>query len=119
VEWNFGDVFLTMFVFFFWVLYIWMFIATFSDIFRRHDMSNWAKAGWILLTLVLPVIGILAYVVARPKVTAEEVYGSGRSNEVRGYGQSSADEIAKLVQLHEDGALSDIEYERLRSRAVV
>jgi len=118
MEWDFGDVFMTMLVFFFWVIYIWMFMAVFGDIFRRHDLSGWGKAGWTLLVVVLPLVGILAYMVTRPKPTQEELammsYGSGP----RGYGFSSADEIAKLAELRAQGAISEEEYARLKDRAV-
>jgi len=115
MDWNFGDVFLTMLVFFFWITFIWMFVAVFGDIFRRRDLSGWGKAGWTLLVFILPVIGILAYMVTRPKLTAEEMYTMGAHG---GPGYSSADEIAKLADLHSQGAISDDEYVHLKERAV-
>jgi predicted membrane channel-forming protein YqfA (hemolysin III family) len=119
MEWNFGDVFLTMLVFFFWILFIWMFIAIFADIFRRRDLSGWGKAGWTLMIFVLPVIGVLAYMVARPKVTPEDAYLVGRGFDEATYPYSSpADEISKLSDLHDKGAISDAEYESLKARAV-
>ena len=118
MEWNFGDVFLTMLTFFFWILYIWMFIAIFGDIFRRHDLSGWAKAGWTLLIFIVPVVGVLAYIVVRPRVVEADKYAVGRFDAPRGHSYSSADEIAKLAQLHHDGVLSDAEYHRLRDRTV-
>ena len=65
-EWSFGNVLWAMAAFTFWVLVIWIFIALFADIFRRKDISGGAKAGWILLIFILPLIGALIYVVARP-----------------------------------------------------
>jgi hypothetical protein len=65
-EWTFGDLLWGMVVFFFWFVIIWMFIRVFADIFTRHDIGGWAKAGWILLIVILPLIGILIYVIARP-----------------------------------------------------
>ena len=65
-NWTFGDVLWSMVVFFFWFMFIWMFIAIFSDIFRR-DLSGWSKAGWIILIVVLPFLGILIYLIVRPK----------------------------------------------------
>ena len=72
VDWSFGDVLLSMLVFFFWIMAIWVFIAIFADIFRRNDLSGWAKAGWILLLFVLPFLGALIYVIARPKMTEQD-----------------------------------------------
>ena len=55
-----------MLAFYFLFMLIWMFIATFADIFKRDDMSGWGKAGWILLIFWIPLIGILAYVLTKP-----------------------------------------------------
>ena len=71
-EYGFGDFLWTMFAFFFWFMLIWMFIAVFADIFRRRDLSGGAKAGWILLIFILPLFGILIYVIARPTVTDQD-----------------------------------------------
>jgi len=67
-EWGLGNVIWAMIVFFFWVMFIWMFIAVFADIFRRDDIGGGAKAGWILLIVILPFLGILIYVIARPRI---------------------------------------------------
>jgi uncharacterized membrane protein len=64
--WTFGTFLWGMLAFFFWFAFIWMFIAAFADIFRRRDLSGLAKAGWILVIAILPLIGILIYVIARP-----------------------------------------------------
>ena len=96
-----------MLVFFFWFAVIWMFIGIFADIIRR-DMSGWAKAGWILLIVVLPFIGILIYLIARPK---EEI-----RPEVPDY--LAADEIAKAAELQADGRITAVEYEQIKRRAL-
>jgi hypothetical protein len=67
-EFTLGDLLWSMLVFFFWFMAIWVFIAVFADIFARPDLSGWAKAGWILLIFVLPFLGALIYVIARPAV---------------------------------------------------
>ena len=71
-EWSFGNVLWTMLVLFFWVMAIWIFITIFADIFRRNDLSGWAKAGWIFLIFIVPFLGALIYVIARPKMTAQD-----------------------------------------------
>ena len=71
-EYDFGDLMWTMLAFFFWFMLIWMFIAVFADIFRRRDLSGGAKAGWILLIFILPLFGILIYVIARPRMTEQD-----------------------------------------------
>jgi Phospholipase_D-nuclease N-terminal len=70
MEWTFGTLLWSMLVFFFWFMFIWMFVAIFADILRR-DLSGWAKAGWIVLIVVLPFLGILIYLIARPKTAAQ------------------------------------------------
>jgi hypothetical protein len=71
-DYGFGEFLWTMLAFFFWFMLIWMFIAVFADIFRRRDLSGGAKAGWILLIFMLPLFGILIYVIARPTVTDQD-----------------------------------------------
>jgi len=71
-DYDFGDFLWTTIVFFFWFMLIWMFIMVFADIFRRRDLSGGAKAGWILLIFILPLFGILIYVIARPSVTDQD-----------------------------------------------
>jgi Phospholipase_D-nuclease N-terminal len=65
-DFTLGDLLVAMVAFFFLILAIWLFIAIFADIFTRPDLSGWAKAGWVLLIFILPVIGILIYLIARP-----------------------------------------------------
>ena len=108
VEWNFGTFLWAMVVFFFWFAVIWMFIGIFADIFRRRDMSGWAKAGWILLIVVLPFIGILVYMIARPK---DEITLEVPS-------QLAADEIAKAAELQAEGKISPAEFEQLKRHAL-
>ena len=66
---DLGDLLIAMIAFSFMFMFIWMSIGVFADIFRRHDLSGGAKAGWVLLIFVLPLLGILIYLIARPSVT--------------------------------------------------
>jgi hypothetical protein len=85
-DYGFGDFLWTMFAFFFWFMLIWMFIACFADIFRRRDLSGGAKAGWILLIFIVPLFGILIYVIARPSITdARELSSAGEKRGSAGY----------------------------------
>jgi uncharacterized membrane protein len=117
---TFLDVFWWMVVMFFWVMAIWIFIALIGDIFRRDDLSGWGKAGWILLMVILPFIGALCYIIARPKMTATDVQMMTRAEAAQRAvaGVSTADELAKLNQLREQGVLSEPEYEQLKSKAL-
>jgi hypothetical protein len=109
-----------MVVFFIWFMIIWMFIAIFADIFHRNDLSGWGKAGWIFLIVILPFIGILAYIIARPKMTEQDKAEMAelKAQQQRAAGYSAADEIAKLNALKAQGAISDAEYERLKTQAI-
>jgi signal transduction histidine kinase len=120
-EWTFGNFLWGMVAFFFWFLFIWMFIAIFADIFRRDDLSGWAKAGWIFLICVLPFLGILIYVIARPKMTAQDqkLMAMAQERQHRADGYSAADEIAKLAQLRDAGEISAQQYEELKERALI
>ena len=120
-DYQLGDFLWTMVVFFFWFMAIWIFITVFSDIFRRNDIGGWAKAGWIFLIFILPFIGVLIYLIARPKMTAQdkELMEEAQVARDRIEGYSAADEIAKLAKLHDAGHISDEEFEAMKQRAMV
>jgi Phospholipase_D-nuclease N-terminal len=65
-DYPFMDVFWTMVIFFAWVIFIWLLIMVLADNFRRTDHSGWAKAGWTLFVIFLPLFGVLVYMIARP-----------------------------------------------------
>lgn len=75
-ETTFLDFFWYMIVVSLWVMAIWLFISLFADIFRRHDLSGGAKAGWTVFLIVLPFLGALIYLIARPTVTPRDVGGA-------------------------------------------
>ena len=110
-----------MFIFYIWFMVIWMFISIFGDIFRREDLSGWAKAGWIFLIVVLPFLGILIYMIARPRMTEQDrrMAQQAYERERRATGYSAADEVAKLAQLRDSGELTAEEYEAMKTRAML
>ncbi|HJX08392.1 MAG TPA: SHOCT domain-containing protein [Actinomycetota bacterium] len=120
-EWSFGNVMLSMLVLFFWVMAIWIFIAIFADIFRRNDLSGFAKAGWIFLIFIVPFLGALIYVIARPKMTAQdkEMMEQAQETQRRVSGYSPADEISKLAELRDKGEISAEEYTDLKRKATM
>jgi hypothetical protein len=120
MDWSFGDVIWTIIVFYFWFTFIWLFIGVFADIFRRNDLSGAAKAGWILLLVILPFLGILIYMIARPKMTAQdqEILAANQERYRRAEGYSSADEIAKLAKLRDEGKITAQEFEQLKAKAM-
>jgi hypothetical protein len=121
MDWSFGDLIWSMIVFFFWFMFIWMFIGVFADIFRRNDLSGAAKAGWIILIVLLPFLGILIYMIVRPRMTEQdrEMASEMMERQRRVEGYSSADEIAKLAKLRDEGKISAEEYEKLKAKALL
>jgi hypothetical protein len=87
------------------------------DNFRRKDHSGWAKAGWFLLIIFLPILGAFAYTIARP-ASASDYYEAGFSTATASGGSSTAEELARLNQLRADGAISDAEFEQLKQRTI-
>jgi hypothetical protein len=110
-----------MVVFFFWFMLIWIFIGVFADLFRRNDLTGWAKAGWLLLIFVLPFFGILIYMIARPKMTEQdkEMMAVISERERRATGYSAADEVAKLAKLRDEGKITAGEYEQMKQQALM
>jgi hypothetical protein len=117
---SFNDVFMSMIVFFFWFMAIWIFIAVFADIFRRNDIHGPVKAGWILLLFIVPFFGALIYIIARPKVTAQDVQMMAQAEAANKAvaGVSTADELAKLQQLKDAGSINQAEYDSLKAKAL-
>jgi hypothetical protein len=118
--WGTGSVIWTMCVFFFWMIYIWMFITVFADIFRRHDMKGWKKAFWIIFVIFIPLIGIIAYMIARPKHLAQDAQMMEQAQAIqqRAAGYSAAEEIAKAQALKDSGAITDAEFEEMKRKAL-
>src|SRR2546423_15388140 len=103
--------FWTILEIFLWVLWIWILIYVFIDIFRSHDLSGWAKALWFLFVLFIPLIGVLVYLIARGDKMHERAVRQAQQQdaEARAYiqqaagPQNTADQLAKLADLHDRG----------------
>jgi len=117
-------VFWTILMIFLWVIWFWILITIIIDIFRSHDLSGWAKALWFLFILVLPLIGVLVYLIARGgKMHEHEVRQAQRQEEqLRSYvqeaagSQSSADQLAKLADLRDRGVITAEEFDREKAK---
>jgi hypothetical protein len=116
-EYTFLDVMWSMFIFFAWVMFIWLVVMLLSDNFRRSDHSGWAKAGWTLFIIALPLFGALIYMIARPKMTEQDTMRASQAYYAGG-GVSTAEELAKLSELKAQGAITDAEYEALKARTI-
>jgi uncharacterized membrane protein YcjF (UPF0283 family) len=118
---DFWDVMWSIFVIFFWFIYIWMFITIFADIFHRDDIHGWSKAGWVILLIFIPLIGALIYLIARPKMTAQDKreIEEAQARQKRAAGYSATEEIAKAQALKDSGAITEEEFQELKRKAMV
>jgi hypothetical protein len=109
---------LAIFVFIVW---FWLLITVASDLFRRHDISGWVKALWVIVLVVAPYIGVFAYLIFQGRGMAErnaQQAQEAREELRRVVGFSAADEIEKLDRLKKAGSISDAEFARLRAKLV-
>ena len=115
---NFLADVLAIFVF---VVWFWLLITVFSDLFRRHDISGWGKAIWIIALIVFPFLGIFAYMITQATGMAERSSQQAlqtREELRKVVGFSVADEIEKLDRLKKSGSITDQEFARLRAKLV-
>src|SRR5215472_4975807 len=118
------NVFWTMFEFFLWVIWIWILIMVFIDIFRSQDLSGWAKALWFLFVLFIPLIGVLVYLIARGGKMQEHAAAQAQQQDqaARAYireaagTESSADQLAKLAGLRDRGVITAAEFDREKAK---
>jgi hypothetical protein len=108
------NAFWTMFIFFCWLLWIFIVVWILMDIFRSRDISGWGKAGWIVLVIFLPLIGVLAYEVVHGDHFSgrSDVYRSDVPAQGRHRGSGSTSDLVQLADLHDRGVISDAEFER-------
>ena len=112
------DLFWTMFEIFIFIIWIWLLIVVFSDIFRSHDMGGAAKALWVIFVVILPYLGVFIYLIARGGSMHERAAQDAlqQQKQFDAYvrqtagGSSSAEELAKLADLKDKGVLTDAEF---------
>ena len=118
--------FWTVLEIFLWILWIWVLIYVFIDIFRSRDLSGWAKALWFVFVLFIPLIGVLVYLIARGGEMQERAVRDAQQQdqEVRRYIQqaanepNSADQLAKLAELRDRGVITADEFEREKAKVL-
>jgi Short C-terminal domain/Phospholipase_D-nuclease N-terminal len=120
---NLGELLLLALEIFFFVIWIWILIIILNDLFRDHELSGWAKAVWVLFLVFIPFITALIYLIARGDgmrertVKAEADAKKHMDAYIREQaGASPADELHKLQDLKEKGALSDDEFEKAKAK---
>jgi hypothetical protein len=110
-----------MIAIFAFVVWFWLLVVIYGDLFRRHDISGWGKALWVLVLVLTSYFGILAYLIIQGRGMAERNAQQAQQarDELRSVvGFSVADEITKLDQLKKSGSITDVEYGRLRAKLV-
>jgi len=109
-----------MFVFYLYFMVIWMFIQVFADIFRRENLTGWGKAGWLFLLIVMPFLGILIYMIVRPKNTEQDqrMMAEAQATQARLVGGSAVDDIAKAQELLDKGAITQAEFDSIKAKAL-
>ena len=123
---TFGQVMWTMFVFFAWVLFFWLLFIVFGDLFRRHDISGWGKAGWTIFVIVLPFLGIFVYLIAEGKGMGERNVRQAQAAQadmdayVRSVAGSTSptDQIAQAKQLLDTGTITQAEFDQIKAKAL-
>ena len=118
---TFSNFLMDMIAIFAFVVWFWLLVVIYSDLFRRHDISGWGKALWVLALVLTSYLGILIYLITQGRGMAErnaQQAQQARDELRRVVGFSVADEIAKLDQLKKSGSITDVEYGRLRAKLV-
>ncbi|MFG3407430.1 SHOCT domain-containing protein [Streptomyces sp. NPDC048142] len=124
------NVFLTMLYLFLWVMWFFLLFKVITDLFRDHSLNGWAKAGWLVLVILLPYVGVLIYLIVRGRSMHERDEKLARDSEAAfrsyvrdaaaGQGGSGAgdhvNDLAKLAELKDKGALNAEEYERAKAK---
>jgi Phospholipase_D-nuclease N-terminal/Short C-terminal domain len=121
------DVFFTMMWFFLWVLWLFLLFRVILDIFRSRDLGGWGKAGWLVLVMVLPFLGVLVYLIARGHKMADRDAAQAQAQDeaFRAYvadaaqeNSGTADQLTKLADLHDHGVISDADFERGKDKVL-
>jgi hypothetical protein len=122
-DYSLGDALLTVLEIFLLIAWFWILITVIGDLFRDHEISGWAKAGWVLLLIILPFLGTLIYLIARGEGMRERAVKeqADMKRHMDAYiretsGSSPVDELHKLSELKDKGAISDAEFDRAKAK---
>ncbi len=125
-SYPFLGIFWSMLIFFAWVIFIWIAITVLIDLFRRHDMSGFAKAAWVILVIILPFVGVLIYLIAYHQGMADrrvkEVQASQQQFDdyvrTTAAAGGAAGEIEKAKKLLDDGTITQAEFDAIKTKAL-
>src|SRR5262245_28675371 len=118
---TFSNFLMDVLAVFAFVVWFWLLILIFGDLFRRHDISGWGKAIWVLAVMLTSYLGVFAYLITQGRGMAErnmQQAQQARDDLRRAVGYSVADEIDKLDRLKKSGSITDAEFSRLRAKLV-
>lgn len=126
-DYPFLDLMWTMLVFFGWVIWFWLLIVIFGDLFHRSDVSGWGKAGWTVVLILLPFLGVLTYLIVQGRDMGRRA--RRRHADARGEfddyvravattDRAAADQITAAKRLLDDGAIDEDEYLELKRQAL-
>jgi hypothetical protein len=123
-DYQFGEVFWTILVFFAWFAWIWIAITCFIDIFRRDDIGGWHKAIWVVFIIVVPFLAVLVYLIAQHDGLRERQLKQVKDQQqafdtyVKQTAGGSATEIAKAKELLDSGAITQEEFDSIKAKAL-
>ena len=128
-DYPFLDLMWTMLIFFIWILWFWLLFTVFADIFRRHDISGWMKAAWLIFTILLPFLGVFVYLITQNTGMTErylERAGTQKAQfddyvrETAGGsgGGGAASEIERAKTLLDSGAITQSEFDAIKQKAL-
>jgi hypothetical protein len=123
---GFAELFWTAVWVFFLFMFIWVFVILLTDLFRDHSLSGWAKAAWVILLILFPLIGSLIYLIVRGHGMAERSAKEQQAAQAQmdsyirqaaaSTGDSSVDDLSRLAQLRSNGHITDAEFETMKQR---
>jgi len=114
-------------IIFAWLIFLWIAITVLIDVFRRHDISGWAKAAWVIFVVILPWIGVLVYLIVNHSGMAERRYRDAAAaqsqfddyvRQAAGTGGGAAAEIEKAKQLLDNGTITQQEFDAIKAKAL-
>ena len=124
-DFSFWDFFWDVLLLMAWVIWFWLLITVFADLFRRHDTSGWAKVGWVVFVILLPYLGVLVYLLVEHGGMAERNQKAAEASQRQfdAYVQSAAkgdpaDQITKAKALLADGTITQAEFDQLKQKAL-
>jgi Phospholipase_D-nuclease N-terminal len=125
-NYPFLDLMWTFIVFFLWILWFWLLFTVFADIFRRHDLSGWGKAGWLIFTILLPFLGVFVYLITQndgitqrntAQAQAQKAQFDDYVRETAGSGGATG-EIERGKKLLDSGAITQAEFDTIKQKAL-